>query len=520
MAKLTKADAMLADDMGRFFADPLGFVMYAYEWGRGDLDAFEGPFDWQKKFLVRWGELIKERGFDYATQQAVDAIRMARVSGHGIGKSALVAWIVDFIMSTRPFCHGTVTANTAAQLENKTWPEISKWTKRCITSHWFKVKSGRGSMKIYHVDHPDDWYCAAQTSKKENSEAFAGQHAVTSTSFYIFDESSAIPDQIDDVAEGGLTDGEPMFFKFGNPTRNTGKFKECFTKQRHRWDTDRIDSRDVPITNKAQIQRWIDDYGEDSDFVRIRVKGVFPRASVKQFIPGDIVDAAAGKQISAYAYIDAPKIVGVDIALQGDDQTVMVTRQATAMYGLQKFREANALKLSGIIAQYIREAYPDQVFIDNGNIGPVIVQNLHRWGFEKIVTGVDFGGESGLQQCRNKRAEMWWRYRDWLADGGAIPDDQELKDDLIGPEYFTDDNGRVQLEAKKDMKSRGLASPDCGDAGALTFAFPVAAKSDSVEDWRKQDAYRDYDPLNYRPDQQRGGIPAGGHQRNYDPLNY
>lgn len=493
--KLSKPDQMLTEDMGRFYADPHGFVVYAYDWGRGDLSGFGGPFDWQRDFLVSWGKEIEQRGFDGANP--VSPIRKARTSGHGIGKSALTAWIVNFIMATRPFCRGTVTANTGTQLETKTWAEIAKWTKRCITGHWFSVNTGRGSMKMYHSDYPEDWFCSAQTCREENSEAFAGQHAVTSTSFYIFDEASAVPDKIKEVAEGGMTDGEPMMFAFGNPTRNTGWFSECFRKQRHRWEVDRIDSRSVPITNKRQIDEWIYDYGDDSDFVRVRVKGEFPRSSVKQFIPFDIVDEASHKILHPSTFIDSPKIMGIDIALEGDDQTVIITRQALAAYGLRKFRERDALKLSGIISQQIKDCEPDAVFIDNGNIGPVIVQNLVRWGFGNIVTGVNFGGGSDLDQAKNKRAEMWWRMRDWLVHG-SIPDDTELIDDLIGPEYIPDERtSKIILERKKDMKARGLASPDCGDALALTFAFPVEHKSPVVNQFQRERTKKTYDLLEF-----------------------
>ena len=513
MAKTAKQiNEMLADDMGRFYADPLGFVLYAYEWGKGDLAGFEGPFQWQIDFLIEVGNQVKERKFDGI--HAVDPIRIDAVSGHGIGKSAITAWLTNWIMSTRPFAQGTLTANTNAQLETKTWAQVALWTKRCITGHWFVVNTGRGSMRMYHKAYPESWFCSAQTCKEENSEAFAGQHAANSTSFYIFDESSAVPDKIDEVSEGGLTDGEPMKFKFGNPTRNTGHFHADFHRMRHRVKSFKIDSRSVPITNKKLISEWIQDYGEDSDFVRVRVKGEFPRSGVKQFMPVDIVQAAAGKSLHPTAYIDSPKIMGVDIALQGDDQSVIIYRRGVAAYGLQKFRESDVLKLSGIIAQQIKDKKPDACFVDLGYIGPAVVQNLIRWGHGDIVTGVDFGGKSGLQQCKNKRAEMWWRLRDWLAEGGAMPDDSELQDDLVGPEYITDDNGRVLLERKKDMKSRGLASPDCADALALTFAYPVTPKSNTVEEMRhggrRRQARQDYDHFNYdRPKQVK---------RDYDPL--
>lgn len=470
-------ERMLQEDMGKFFADPYGFVIYAYEWGKGDLENFTGPEKWQKEFLISWGLEIKKNGFN--SRDPVGVIRKARASGHGIGKSALTAWIVDFIMSTRPHCKGTVTANTSTQLETKTWAEVAKWTKRCITGHWFNISTGRGSMKMYHTDHKNSWFCSAQTCSKENSEAFAGQHAVTSTSFYVFDESSAVPDSIFEVAEGGLTDGEPMFFLFGNPTRNTGKFKECFKKMRHRWETAQIDSRDVTLTNKPQIEQWIKDYGEDSDFCRIRVRGVFPRSGSNQFIPQDAVDLAAGGIIHPEAYHSMPKILGVDIARFGDDQTVFIKRQGKAAYGLKKHRGLATQDCAGLIAQEIKAWSPDQVFLDMGNTGAAVYDILTGWGdhYKQVVTGVWFGAKATEGDVYyNKRVEMWGNLRDWLP-GAAIPDDADLKDDLIGPEYGFSSAEQFQLEKKSDMKKRGIASPDAGDALALTFAYPVAPKA-------------------------------------------
>lgn len=213
------ADIQIAQLIGDTYHDPLAFVLLAYPWGEpGELAGFKGPDHWQRAFLLDLGAEVRARGFDGI--HAVAPIRMTTASGHGIGKSTLVAWIVNWIMSTRPHCQGTVTANTYQQLDTKTWAAILRWNHLSVTGSWF-VTTGT---QIYHKDHPATWFCAAQSCREENSEAFAGQHAATSTSFYLFDEASAIPDQIFEVAEGGLTDGEPMLFLFGNPTRNTGKF--------------------------------------------------------------------------------------------------------------------------------------------------------------------------------------------------------------------------------------------------------------------------------------------------------
>lgn len=482
-------DELLAEDMGGFFADPLGFVLYAYDWDNDPAlrvvrlaepwasryGSTYGPDAWACEFLEEIGKGVAKRDFDGA--KSVAALRMATGSGHGIGKSAITAWLVNWIMSTRPFCKGVVTANTGPQLESKTWAEIAKWTKRCITGHWFDVSTGKGSMKMVHKQHPESWRCDAQTCREENSEAFAGLHAANSTPFYIFDEASAVPDAIWEVAEGGMTDGEPMWFVFGNPTRNTGRFFECFNKLRHRWSARQIDSRQVQITNKETIAEWVRDYGEDSDFVRVRVRGVFPRASSMQFIPRDLVDEAMTRKPGDQAIDGRTAVVGVDVARFGGDQSVIRTRvgRDAATFPPLRFREMDTMQLAARVVEHVGNlrlaGYRVVVFVDGGGVGGGVVDRLRQ--LEIDVIEVQFGGKpADPKKYANKRAEMWGRMKDWLPTG-CLDKDEQLATDLTGVEYGFTPGDQIQLERKEDMKKRGLASPDDGDALAVTFAEPV-----------------------------------------------
>jgi hypothetical protein len=486
---IARAESKLIDDMVDFVDDPLGFVMYAYPW---DTDPSiqvvklsepwsskygleYGPDDWACEFLEELGRKIRENGFDGLNP--VDPIREAVASGHGIGKSAITAWLVTFIMSTRPFAQGTVTANTSSQLETKTWAQVAKWTKRCVTSHWFTVNTGRGSMKMYHNDHPEDWFCTAQTCREENSEAFAGQHAANSTSFYINDEASAVPGSIWEVQEGGLTDGEPMQFAFGNPTRNSGKFYDCFHKMRHRWNTRQIDSRDVKITNKKHLQELIDDYGIDSDIVKVRVRGLFPSMSVRQFISVKDADAGYGRSIHPSKYEFAPKILTLDNAWEGDDEVVIGLRQGLAYQTLRTMaKNDNDIQIANILAHLEDEHEADAVFIDGGYGTGVLSAGkvMHRYHWRLVW----FASTEQIDEgCLNMRAYMYKCIRDWLKDGGCYPADPQMHDDLIGPETVPRLDGKIQLESKKDMKKRGLPSPGRADALALSFAYPVAKKN-------------------------------------------
>ena len=494
----------LAEEVSQFYDDPLGFCLWAYPWDSEKLKGFGGPDKWAEEYLIRLGEEVRKRGFDGST--AVPAIRMATTSGHGVGKSCMTAWIILWTMSTRPHCKGVVTANTSTQLESKTWSELSKWKEMCITGDWFTINTGKGALRIYHNDFPETWRCDAITCREEQSEAFAGLHAANSTPFYIFDEASAVPDIIWKVAEGGLTDGEPHMHAFGNPTRNSGAFSECFTTMKHRWICRAVDSRNVKITNKVQIEEWKEDYGEDSDFFRVRVRGVFPRADNSQFISVETV--AAAKARAPYYDFNDPCVISCDVARFGSDDTIIVVRRGRDARSVPwvKLHGCDTMQVAQRIIDLAAVHKPDAIMVDGGGVGGGVVDRLRM--LKQPVMEVQFGANSdadssmvdGAVRYYNKRAEIYGRMREWLA-GGSIPDDPDLVKELTGVEYgyaMKDGHDCILLEKKSDMKKRLGVSPDRADALAISFSFNVVP-SDHYEAFnsrrRQSNFVATYDPL-------------------------
>lgn len=463
-------DNDLIDEIAKFTHDPLGYANYAFPWGEpGDLEKDPGPRAWQSELLADLGKHLQN------PETRHQPFLGARASGHGIGKSAEIGMIVQWGMSTCEDCKVVVTANTEPQLRTKTMPEISKWFRMAINSHWFKPNA----MSIHTIakSHERSWRVDAVTWSKENTEAFAGLHNVKKRIIVIMDEASAIDDIVWEVIEGALTDEETeiIWLVFGNPTRNTGRFKECFGKYKHRWNAKQIDSRDVEGTNKVQIKKWEEDYGVDSDFFKVRVRGMFPNSSLKQFISMEYVDAAYGREIKLEQYNFAPVIITVDPAWEGDDEFVISMRQGLKFSILRRIpKNDNDFEMASLIAALEDEHKASAVFIDAG-YGTGIVSAGKTMG-RKNWQLVWFAGASTDPGCVNKRAEMWKLMRDWLKDGGSIPKDPTLHQELIGPETISRNDGKLLIESKKDMKARGLASPNIADSLALSFAFPVVAK--------------------------------------------
>lgn len=456
--------------------DPLRFVLDGYPWGEpGPLKDHDGPDMWQAQFLKDLGDEVQAHAFD--GQHPVAPIRRAVSSGHGIGKSVVVAWLVDWLMSTRPHCQGTVTANTFTQLETKTWASIQRWTKLCITAPWFVCVSNR----MYHRDYKESWFCAPQSCREENSEAFAGQHAADSTSFYINDEDSAVPDKIHEVEEGGLTDGEPMQFLFGNPTRSQGAFHAAaFGAFRNRFKVYVIDSRDSKFTNKEQIAEWQQDYGEDSDFFRVRVRGLPPNAAELQFIDLGRVLMAQKRVVAELP--DTPLVAGCDLAWGGSDDNVIRFRRGMDAQSIPPIRIKGEFtrdpavltaKLAHVLTSQYDGRQVSMLFLDSAGIAGPIAQRLREQGHRNIQE-VNFGADSPDPKFRYMRDFMWGQMKQWLLTA-AIDKDQQLEVDLTGPGTRPNDRQLVWLESKEQMKKRGVDSPDDGDALALTFASPVKA---------------------------------------------
>ena len=459
-----------------FADDPYEWVLACYPWGEpGPLEDYDGPDKWQTRVL---------RGIGDNIQSGKANIRICVSSGHGIGKTALVAWINHWFMSTHPHPQAVTTANTGTQLTTKTWRELAKWQNLAVNGFMFDWTA----TSYRYRGAESTWFATATKWSAHNSEAFAGTHE--EHVIMVFDEASGIDDIIWEVAAGAFTSHGGIWLAFGNPTRNTGRFYEAASgRQRKRWTTYIIDARDAKMRNDELIAEWLEDWGEDSDYFRVRVRGLPPKQGPLQFISSEVVHNAIKRDIPPEAISDRiPRLMSLDVARQGDDMSCVLMRQGRKILEMQdgdyikRYQIRNITQLCLHVSKLINENYPDIVFVDGTGIGAGAVDYLRALGYDNIV---EVHGGSEAQDKKvfiNKRIEMWDRCRQWL-EGADIPDDPQLVIDLTTPEFaFQEKTQKMKLESKEEMKKRGADSPDSGDALAMTFFHNVPSKSAFVRE--------------------------------------
>ena len=468
--------------------NPSKWTKFAWDWGVGDLEGHDGTRIWQSEIF----EIITNHLVNPNTRY--QPLKIAVASGHGVGKSAAMGMLSNWAMSCWHDAMLVVTANTEKQLNTKTSPEIGKWFRTSITSDWFSINTT--SIKSRDPKHSDEWRLDFVPWSEHNTEAFAGLHNKGKIIILLFDEASKISDGVWDVAEGALTDEGTViiWIAFGNPTRNSGRFRECFRRFKKRWITRQIDSRDVEGTNKEFLQQLVDDNGENSDKVKVRVRGQFPSQSAMQFISVDDADAARDVHLRPEQFNFAPVILGVDPAWTGDDDLEIVLRQGLYSKSiLTMARNDNDIHVANVIARLEDGHKVDAVFIDAG-YGTGIASAGTTMGRSWQL--IWFSGKPANPGYLNKRAEIWGNMKQWLKAGGSFdPDDTGLYDDLVGPETVARLDGKIQLESKENMKKRGLPSPNKGDALALTFSSPVRKKTFQGHHGNQVEVEVDYDHL-------------------------
>lgn len=408
--------------------------------------------------------------------------RTAVRSGHGVGKTRLAASSIHWFMATRSYPRIRATANTEKQIMSVLWAELATVNRAARNRELFDYQ--KTSFRL--MDAPETHFAEAIAWSKEKSEAFAGIHA--KNVLYVYDEASAIDDLIWEVSQGAMTEEGGRWLALGNPTRNNGKFNDCFginawqesDVDTSKWHSYTISCYDSPRVSEEYINEIVREYGKGSDPFRVRVLGLPPLQESQQFISLELFDKSL-HNMGGFAEHN-PKILGIDVARFGDDNSVGWERRGNSTRRIFKLNGQDTMKITGQVLHAINEAKKepyDVICIDDVGVGGGVVDRLREQGIS--VVGVNAGMASRRKDCKNMRAELWKTGKEWMEKGKV---EEELRNDLTGIQYYYDSGDRLVMERKVDMKKRGLASPDDADAFLLTF-YPQNAISKKKRIQRK-----------------------------------
>jgi hypothetical protein len=404
-----------------------------------------------------------------ALRALVHEDQIAIRSGHGVGKSALMAWVVLWWMLTHFPCKVACTAPTSHQLQDVLWGEIAKW-HNLLDPAWkglLLVKADRVEL----ATNPMESFAVARTARKEQPEAFQGFHS--ENMLFLIDEASGVEDVIFQVGQGAMSTKGAKTLMTGNPTRTQGYFYDAFNAMRGSWHTIQVSCKDSKMVTPEFVEAMRQQWGEDSDVFRVRVLGEFPRSDSNTVVPLELVEAAVGRDVDK---AEGKIVWGLDVARFGADKTALAKRQKN--YLLEKVKTWYGKDLMQTVGMVVREyeetpynERPSVILVDSIGVGAGVVDRLREQGYP--VRGINVGEAPPVNDDKfmRLRDELWWRVREWLAGRDVrIPDQNELIGDITTPTYEVMSNGKIKVEGKSEIKKRLPRSPDMGDALCLTFA--------------------------------------------------
>ena len=448
---------------------------------------------------------------------------VAAKSGHGIGKSVLAAIATNWYLDTkhRPdlLTRVAITGSGGSQLESTFWSELSRLNnmKWRFLKDQYTVKTDR----MYNIENPNQCFAVLRTARQDNPDALAGFHDC----LFIIDEASAIPNKIFEVARGAMGDPNCYGLMLGNPTKLSGYYYDAFQGSEV-WKCFTFSSEDslyeeeysyhyvdsfgnlIEITHRGrQTKAWVSDmekdFGRNSNVFKIRVLGEF--ASLGE-------DLVIEPRWTENIFTNPPqedtknrkRVMGVDVAWKGDDNSAVVIRQGNEVLFIQEWHGADPTETSERVQLIQQEWKCHKIFVDANGVGAGTYSDLKREKEPVVAVNVsetppeDFKTQ-GKFKPKTLRDSLWWNSREFIrinpvsfAGNAEHEDWKKLKKELSIPTYEIK-GGKIIVESKDAMRKRGLKSPNFADAFNMTMLYdregkplPLAANAQKKKKKKKR----------------------------------
>ena len=399
--------------------------------------------------------------------------RVACKSGHRVSKTHTAASLVLTFLSIYPNNSRVITtANTFTQVEQNLWGEVRR------QFHGARVPLG-GEMTNHAWKLGPVWEGVGLSTNQPDS--FQGKHA--DHVLVIFDECQDIAREIWRAANTLMSGPDCYWLVIANPTKISGSFFDaCHSPD---WHVETLSCLDHPniiandIVMPGVTPAFVEEYrklGEDSPEWASRILGEFPESDEFSLITLRMIAQAANP-----CGITEDAHIGLDVARFGGDRNVLVVTKDRTVIDRIGWTGADLMETTGRAIEAMRKhAVPAQnVHVDVIGIGAGVVDRMREQGHR--VDAVNFaeaqkddwrGIFPRTMLFKNRRAELYWAMRQLMADGAyTLPAEyRDIASDLTAPRYTYDSAGRIQIEAKDDIKERLGRSPDAGDAAVIALA--------------------------------------------------
>jgi phage terminase large subunit len=434
-------------------------------------------------------EHIEDWQMEELTALDTGETKLSIKSGHGVGKTTFCSWLALHFLLFRDDVKVIVTSPSEKQLTDGLIPEIQKWVNRL--PGWMASQIDITSQRMTRSPNNANNFVSFRTARKENPEALAGVHA--SHVLIIVDEASGVDEAIYETGQGALSTKGAIAVLIGNPTRPSGFFFKTHTELNDLWRTRTVSCFDSSRVDGEYIKSQERTYGLDSREYKVRVLGEFTDSGADAIIPRKFLESALDRDVSP---VEGSRVWGVDPG-RGGDPTGFCDRGPNMIHALEELRYDNLMQVVGWVKHRWDSTparhRPTEIFVDSIGLGAGVADRLLELGLPVVSVNVS---ESAAMVDRfvRLRAELWYAVREWFEGldvllPSSLEKARQLIDELAAPEQRYASNGKVDVESKKDMKARGMKSPNLADALGLTFANGGATMAGRKQDfaWGKVD---------------------------------
>jgi len=465
---------------------------------------------------VRWAMQVV--GFERLDPMEVEFLKaldtndhLAVKAGHSTCKTTDLSIATLHYLSTRPNCRIPCTAPSKHQLQDILWAEMSKqigMMRRNDIGRMFANNLEWKKETICNLMNPPEWFAAARTATKENTDALQGFHGPYV--LRIIEEASGVSDAAVEVLEAATGTIETKTILAGNPTKRSGQFFRCFNTDREFYTTFTRSCLNITLPILLpQVQRYVartaKKYGVDSNVYRIRCQGEFPFSEEDTYIPFHWADAARHRAV--FHQPNYELVYGVDVARSlNRDRSVIAKRRGDEFLPYKVMRFDDTMKIVAAVAKEADQDKPKTIFVDVIGVGAGVFDRLKQLGYPVIpVNSAETFSMEFPDRYMRLRDELWGKMRDWLESGrGNLWDneDGDLVGELCTPKFWLQ-GAKTKIESKDEMRERlrknggdeKNGSPDIADAHIMTFAQPIADYNRDVDEEQPRDEFRPIDSV-------------------------